>query len=70
MFALEIEPYMQEFSASAFESSSAGSRVEVVLGSATDSIEKLKKRGVRFDIAFLDANKDGYLVRSWLPSRA
>lgn len=36
-------------------------QVEVVLGSATDSITQLAARGVRFDLAFLDADKGGYL---------
>ena len=36
-------------------------QVEVVLGSAKDSIAQLAARGVRFDLAFLDADKGGYL---------
>jgi len=36
-------------------------QVEVVLGPASESIEKLAARGVRFDLAFLDADKGGYL---------
>ena len=31
------------------------------MGSATDSIKQLAARGQRFDIAFLDADKTGYL---------
>ena len=38
-----------------------GCRVEVIVGSATDSIKQLISRGQRFDIAFLDADKTGYL---------
>ena len=33
----------------------------MVLGPASESIEKLAARGVRFDLAFLDADKGGYL---------
>ncbi len=36
-------------------------QVEVVLGPASESIERLAARGVRFDLAFLDADKGGYL---------
>jgi predicted O-methyltransferase YrrM len=36
-------------------------QVEVVLGPASESIAKLAARGVRFDLAFLDADKTGYL---------
>ncbi len=54
---------MQSFSEAAFKESGVGERREVLLGSASDSIGKLAARGVRFDIAFLDADKTGYLVR-------
>ena len=64
VYSLEIEEYMQSFSESAFRDSGLSERREVLMGSATDSIEKLARRGVRFDIAFLDADKTGYLVRS------
>ena len=36
-------------------------RVEVMVGSANESIDALAARGQRFDIAFLDADKTGYL---------
>ena len=36
-------------------------RVEVMVGSANESIDALAGRGQRFDIAFLDADKTGYL---------
>lgn len=39
----------------------AGVQVEVVLGAASESIAKLAASGVRFDLAFLDADKTGYL---------
>ena len=64
MYALEIEEYMQSFSEAAFRDSGVGERREVLLGSASESIGKLASRGVRFDIAFLDADKTGYLVRA------
>ena len=54
---------MQSFSESAFQDSGLFDRREVLPGSASDSIGQLAARGVRFDIAFLDADKTGYLVR-------
>ena len=54
---------MQSFSEAAFKDSGLSERREVLLGSASESIGKLASRGVRFDIAFLDADKTGYLVR-------
>ncbi len=61
MYCLEIEPYMLELAQPKFEAAGVADRIEVLVGSATDSIEKLLKQGVQFDIAFLDADKTGYL---------
>ena len=96
MFALEIEPYLEEFCREDFKKagvlnrysppaaahfelclqsqrhgcnrhalnaclSCCACRIEVLVGSATDSIVQLAARGQRFDIAFLDADKTGYL---------
>lgn len=61
MYALDIEPFLKEFTAPYFEKSGFQNRIEVVVGPANESIEKLAQRGVRFDIAFLDADKSGYL---------
>ena len=35
--------------------------MSVVVGPANEGIEQLAKQGVRFDLAFLDADKGGYL---------
>lgn len=106
MYALEIEPYMQEFAQPYFEEAGVDHKVRhgcwptpyqcycyiqdaaaadlwyvcfivasmrrhaldglppqvsVVVGSADKGIEQLAKKGVRFDLAFLDADKGGYL---------
>ena len=61
VYCLEIEPYMLELAQPKFEAAGVADRVEVLVGSATDSIKKLLQRGERFDIAFLDADKTGYL---------
>jgi len=36
-------------------------QVTVVVGKADEGIASLAKKGVRFDLAFLDADKGGYL---------
>lgn len=44
-------------------------QVDVVVGPASESLERLAARGVRFDLAFLDADKGGYLGyyrQAWL----
>ena len=38
-----------------------GAQVEVVPGPASKGIADLAAQGVRFDLAFLDADKTGYL---------
>ena len=41
-----------------------------MVGPASESLERLAARGVRFDLAFLDADKGGYLGyyrQVWLP---
>ena len=52
---------MLELAQPKFEAAGVADQIEVLVGSATDSIEKLLKRAVCFDIAFLDADKTGYL---------
>ena len=52
---------MVELAQPKFEAAGVADQIEVLVGSANDSIQKLVKRGVRFDIAFLDADKTGYL---------
>lgn len=61
VYCLEIEPYMLELAQPKFEAAGVSDRIEVLVGSASDSIDKLRTRGQRFDIAFLDADKSGYL---------
>lgn len=52
---------MLELAQPKFDAAGVADQIEVLVGSATDSIEILLKRGERFDIAFLDADKSGYL---------
>ena len=61
VYCLEIESYMLELAKPKFEAAGVADQIEVLVGSASDSIEKLLKRAVCFDIAFLDADKTGYL---------
>ena len=61
MYALELDPYLRDFSASSFQNSGLGDQIEVLVGPAADSLKILAKQGINFDIAFLDADKTGYL---------
>ena len=44
----------------AFEASSAGHKIELRIGKAIDSMKELAKEGRKFDIIFLDTDKEGY----------
>lgn len=61
VYALELESYLDSFAAPHFKKAGVSDKIEVVVGSADESIKKLAARGVRFDLAFLDADKGGYL---------
>ena len=61
VIALEIDPYLKEFARPQFEESGLAERIEVLVGPASDSIAQLAKQGKTFDIAFIDADKTGYL---------
>ncbi|CAL8463601.1 g3135 [Coccomyxa elongata] len=61
VYALEIESYMQEFAQPYFQQAGVADMVEVLVGPASEGIAKLAAQGTRFDLAFLDADKTGYL---------
>lgn len=61
VYALELEAYLKEYSEPSFKESGLNDRIDVLVGPAGDSIESLAKQGINFDIAFLDADKTGYL---------
>ncbi|KAK9791633.1 hypothetical protein WJX73_009315 [Symbiochloris irregularis] len=61
VYALELDPYLRDFAAPAFKEAGLQDRIEVLVGPAAESLKKLAARGVTADIAFLDADKPGYL---------
>lgn len=52
----ELEPLMSE----AWERAGVADRIELWLGDALESLEKLSAKGNSFDLAFIDANKRQY----------
>lgn len=58
---LEIEPYLKDFVTPFFERGNQGHKLDIRIGDAAESIQQLSKEGQTYDIAFLDANKTGYL---------
>ena len=61
LIACEIDPEVAEFARAGFAGSEAGSRIEVRVGPARDTLDELVSAGERFDLIFLDADKAGYV---------
>jgi len=58
---LELDPHHAEVARGNLEAAGVGSRVEVRVGDAADSLRALKQEGAEpFDLVFLDADKQGY----------
>lgn len=59
--ACEIDPATAALARDCFDGSPAGDRIEVALGRAADTLDRLRSAGEKFDLVFLDADKAGYL---------
>ena len=57
----ELDPGVAAMASKAFAESPAGERIRVEVGPALPTIDRLDGEGARFDLAFLDADKPGYL---------
>jgi len=44
-----------------FSSSNVSDKIELVMGQATDSMKKMVENGDKFDIIFIDADKENYI---------
>lgn len=60
VIALEYDAFAANFAQSAFKKSKHGSKIEVVVGPAAESLAKLKEQKQTFDFVFIDADKTGY----------
>ena len=60
--ACELDPLPAEIAARAFAGSPAGSRIEVRMGPALDTLHLLAEEQERFDLVFVDADKAGYVA--------
>ena len=56
---LELEPEFARIARANLDDAGVGDRVEIVVGPAEDSLKAMAEEP-RFDLAFLDADKDGY----------
>ena len=60
LIACELDPGVADLARSMFQSSSAGSKIEVRVGPASETLEELEALGASFDLVFIDADKTGY----------
>ena len=58
LFTLELDPERAAFARSYMDRSPHGSKIEILVGPALESVAKLEGP---FDLAFIDADKEGYV---------
>ncbi|MCC5948823.1 MAG: class I SAM-dependent methyltransferase [Nitriliruptoraceae bacterium] len=59
--ACEVDPGVADIAQRAFDASPAGRRISLHIGPALDTLHRLADAGERFDLAFIDADKGGYV---------
>jgi len=61
LIACEVDPYTAEFGKAAFRESPHGDKIQVEIGPARETLDKLAAEGDSFDFVFIDADKAGYV---------
>ena len=61
LLACEVDEYVSEFAIDCFAASPHGKKIEVKVGAAKETMEKLIEAGESFELAFIDADKGGYI---------
>jgi caffeoyl-CoA O-methyltransferase len=61
LLACEVDEYVSQFAIDCFAASPHGKKIEVKVGAAKETMEKLIEAGESFDLAFIDADKGGYI---------
>ncbi len=61
LIACEVDPYTAEFGKAAFRESPHGDKIQVEIGPAQETLDKLAAAGESFDFVFIDADKAGYV---------
>ncbi len=61
LIACEVDPYTAEFGKAAFRESPYGDKIQVEIGPAQETLDKLAAAGESFDFVFIDADKAGYV---------
>jgi caffeoyl-CoA O-methyltransferase len=61
LIACEIDAYAAQFATRCFARSPHQHKIEVKVAPAIETMHELIKAGISFDLAFIDADKDGYI---------
>ncbi|MBE9214871.1 class I SAM-dependent methyltransferase [Plectonema cf. radiosum LEGE 06105] len=61
LIACEVDAYTAEFGKAAFRESPHGEKIQVEIGPARETLDKLAAAGESFDFVFIDADKAGYV---------
>ncbi|HEY9737285.1 MAG TPA: class I SAM-dependent methyltransferase [Trichocoleus sp.] len=61
LVACEVDPYAAEFAQELLGRSQSGRKVQIELGTALATLDKLTERGASFDFVFIDADKREYV---------
>ncbi|WP_066382493.1 MULTISPECIES: O-methyltransferase [unclassified Anabaena] len=62
LVACEVDPYAAKVAQTAFNQSPYGAKIQIELGAALATLEKLAASGESFDLVFIDADKKEYIT--------
>lgn len=61
LIACEVDEYVANFAKTCFQASPHGSKIEVKVAPALETMRQLAEAGESFDLVFIDADKPGYV---------
>ncbi len=61
LIACEVDEYVSQFAIDCFAASDHGKKIEVKVAPAIETMQQLLEAGESFDLAFIDADKGGYI---------
>ena len=61
LVACEVDAYVAKFAQNLFQASPHGAKIQVEVGGALETLDKLAAKGESFDLAFIDADKKEYV---------
>ncbi|KAJ3522685.1 hypothetical protein NM688_g8841 [Phlebia brevispora] len=61
LVSLELEAYLKEHNTPFFEQANVSHKIDIRIGDALTSLDKLAQEGATFDMVFIDADKGNYV---------